>query len=124
MPRKCLLVPDPVLDRGDGALREGVRGDRDRRLRVHRLRGDDAEVACRELAGVRRRTDEAEDVARADEPEPVRVDRIDLRSIEVVGPDLDVVELREVGSEQRSHRATPDHADPHEYEASRARTSA
>ena len=50
-----LLVAEPVLDGGDAAVREGVRGRRDRRLGVHRLRRDDAEVARRELGGVARR---------------------------------------------------------------------
>ena len=55
----------------------------------------------------------ADDVAGAGEPEAVRVDRVDVLPREVVGPDLDVVELRQVRREQRADRAAADDADPH-----------
>ena len=73
------------------------------RLGVHRLRRDDPEVAWRELGGVRRRAQPPDDLARARQPQPVRVDRVDVRAVEVVRPDLDVLELREVAP----RRATP-----------------
>ena len=44
---------------------------------------------------------------------PSRVDRVDVLAREVVRPDLDVVELREVRREQRPDRAAADDADPH-----------
>ena len=51
-----LLVADPVHDRRDGAAGERVRGRGDRRLRVHRLRRDDAELARRQLCRIAGRT--------------------------------------------------------------------
>ena len=63
--------------------------------------------------GVRRRPHAPDDLARPGEPEPVRVDRVDVRAVEVVRPHLDVVELREVRREQRADGAAPDDADPH-----------
>ena len=51
------------------------------------------------------------------------VDGIDMVPGEVVRPDLDVVELGEVGGEERADGSAADDADPHEYEASRALTS-
>ena len=56
----------------------------------------------------------ADDVACAGEPQPVRVDRVDVGPVEVVGPDLDVVEPREVRREQRPDGAAADDRDPHE----------
>ena len=63
-----LLVADAVLDRRDGALREGVRGRGDRRLRVHRLRRDDAEVTRGQGCRVARRLQMRVDVTSAREP--------------------------------------------------------
>ena len=111
--RDDLLVADAVLHGRDGAVRERVRGGRDRALRVHRLRRDDAEVARRKRRGVRGRREPADDVARPGEPQPVRVDRVDVRLRDVVRPDLDVVELREVRREQRPDCSAADDADPH-----------
>ena len=62
-----LLVADAVHHRGDGAVGERVRGGRDRRVGVHRLRRDDAEVARRELG--RRRSSPAG--ARRTSPAPI-----------------------------------------------------
>ncbi len=62
--------------------------------------------------GVRRRANFSDNVPGAGEPEPVRVDRVDVLLREVVGPDLDVVELRQVRREQRPDRAAADDADP------------
>ncbi len=56
----------------------------------------------------------AEHVAGAGEPQPVRVDRVDVRLRRVVRPDLDVVELREIRREQRADCAAADDTDPHE----------
>ena len=42
---------------------------------------------------------------------------------EVVGPDLDIVETREVRREERTDRSAADDADPHVYDASLALTS-
>ena len=64
-----------------------------------------------------------DDVARARQPEAVRVDRVDVRLRDVVGPDLDVVELREVRREERAHRPAADDADPHFASAGRNRAS-
>ncbi len=55
----------------------------------------------------------SDDVARARQPEPVRVDRVDMRLRDVVGPHLDVVELGEVRGEQRPDSPTAHDADPH-----------
>ena len=64
--------------------------------------------------GVGRRAQPAEHLAGAGEPQPVRVDRVDVLARRVVRPDLDVVELREIRREQRADRAAADDADPHE----------
>jgi len=48
------------------------------------------------------------------EPQPARVDRVDVRRRRIERPDLHVVELRQVGGEQRSDGAAADDADPHE----------
>src|SRR5262249_53728109 len=74
----------------------------------------DPEVARRQLGGVRRRARVPDDRAGTREPQPVRVDRLDVLAREVVRPDLDVVELRQVRCEQRPDRAASDDADPHE----------
>ena len=47
------------------------------------------------------------------QPETVAVDRGDVVRSEVVSPDLHVLELREVGREERSHRTAADDAHPH-----------
>src|SRR5205807_8205847 len=94
------------------------------RGRVHRLRGDDPELARRQLPRVRSRVDAADHLAGAGEPESLRVDRGDVVAREVVGPHFDIVEPREVGREERADGAAADDADPHAYVASRPRTSA
>ena len=81
---------------------------------VHRLRRDDPEVARRQLGGVRRRADWPTTSPAPESRSPSRVDRVDVLAREVVGPDLDVVELREVRREQRPDGAAADDADPHE----------
>ena len=124
MPGDRLFVPDAVLHRGDGALGECGRGRRDRAVGVHRLRRDDSEVAPWHLGGFGGRADTPDHVPRPGQAKPVGVDRVDVRPVEVVRPHLDVREQREIGREQRPHRATTDDADPHRYEASLARTSA
>ena len=54
-----LLVAEPVLHGRHAAAREGVRRCLDRRLRVHRLRRDDAEVTGGKLPSVRGRAEPA-----------------------------------------------------------------
>src|SRR4029077_17493726 len=95
-------------------LFRAVSGRGDRGVGVHRLGGDDAEVATRDLAGVGRRAHRAADLAGAGQPEAVAVDRLDVVAREVVGPDLDVVEGAEVRGEQRPDSAAADDADPHQ----------
>jgi hypothetical protein len=112
--RDRLLVPDPVLDRGHRPLREGVRGGRDRRLGVHRLGRDDPEATSRKLRGIRGGAHGPGDLACPRQPQAVSIDRLDVRAIEVEGPDLDVVELREVRREERAHCSASDDADLHE----------
>ena len=63
------------------------------------------------------------DLARAGEPQPVAVDRVDVRAVEVVRPDLDVVEPGQVRREQRPDGAAADDAHPHAYDSSLAFTS-
>ena len=111
--RQHLLVAEPVLDGAGGAAGERVRRRGDRGLRVHRLRRDDPEVARGQVARVRRSARVPDDLARAREPQPRAVDRVDMRLVEVVGPDLDVVEAGEVRGEERADRAAADDADPH-----------
>ena len=121
--RDRLLVPDPVLDGRDAARREGVRGLADRRLRVHRLRRDDPEVAGRQLRCVARRPHAPDDVARTAQTQAVEVDRVHVLAREVIGPHLDIAELREVGREEGSDGSAADDAHPHgEYDFSRALT--
>ena len=115
--RDQLLVAGAVLDGGDRA--EGVRRRGDRLGGLHALHGDDPELAGRERRGVGGGVDLADHVARAGEPQPVRVDRVDVLLPRVVRPDLHVVERAEVRREQRPHRAAADHA----YAHSRAFTS-
>ena len=62
---------------------------------------------------VARRVRPPGDLARADEPEPVTRDRVDVRLVEVERPHLDVVQRREVCREQRPDGTAADHADPH-----------
>ena len=112
-----LLVAGAVLDGGDRA--EGVRRRGDRLGGLHALHGDDPELAGRERRGVGGGVDLADHVARPGEPEPVRVDRVDVLLPGVVRPDLHVVERPEVRREQRPHRPAADHA----YAHSRAFTS-
>ena len=111
--RDQLLVADPVLDGADRAVDERVRGRRHRRVGVHALDRDDAEVAGRELVRVARRAQVPDQIADTREPEPMLVDRVDVVSSEVVCPDLDVVELRQMRREEASYRATTDYADAH-----------
>ena len=108
-----LLVAGAVLDRRDRPVGEGVRRRRQRRARVHALRRDDPVVAGRQLGGVGGRPDAADQLGGAGEAQAALVDRSDVTLVEVVGPDLDVVELREVRREQRPDRAAANHADPH-----------
>src|SRR5690242_2804786 len=97
-------------------------GRADRGARVHALRGDDAVVARRELGRVGGRPEPCRELAGPGEPEAALVDRAHVRAVEVVRPDLDLVELREVRREERADGAAPDdgHAD---HAVSRAFTS-
>jgi hypothetical protein len=70
----------------------------------------------------RGRAQPPDDVARAREPQPVSVDRSTC-AVEVVGPHLDVVELREVRREQRPDRAAADDRRPSRVDVLRAFTS-
>ena len=109
-----LLVAHAVHHGRDrAAVPEDVRGRGDRRTRVHGLRRDDPELAGRDRARVARRVRPPGDLARADEPEPVTRDRVDVRLVEVERPHLDVVQRREVCREQRPDGTAADHADPH-----------
>jgi hypothetical protein len=114
-----LLVADAVLDGGDGAVREGVRGRGDRRGGVHRLRRDDAEVARGQRGRVARCTQAADELAGAGDPQAALVDGVDVLGGEVVRPDLDVVELCQARGEERADRAATDDADPHRRVPSR-----
>jgi len=80
------------------------------------FRPDDAirAATARASAGVGRRGEPAEHVARAREPQAVRVDRVHVLARWVVGPELDVVELREVRGEQRADGTATDYAHLHE----------
>jgi hypothetical protein len=91
-----------------------MRGRADRRLGVHRLRRDDAEVAGGKLLRIGRRPQAADELACTGETEPVRVDRVDVRARSIERPDLDVLELRQVRGEQRADCPAADDADPHE----------
>ena len=108
-----LLVADPVLDGRDRAVRR-------RRARSprppHRYASPWWRRCRRRRAAARRhRPSRAAGRAlpRAGEPQPVRVDRVHVRAVEVVRPHLDVVERGEVRGEQRADCATADDADPH-----------
>ena len=90
---------------------------------MHRLRRDDPEVAFRQLARVGGPPQATDDVAGTAQAEPLAVDRVDVVLREVVGPDLDVVELGQVRGEERPDRAATHHTNPHEYDASLALTS-
>ena len=69
----------------------------------------------RQLVRARRRLHPPDELAGARDPQPVLVDRRDVRLVQVVGPDLDVVELRERRREQRPDRPAADDADPHRH---------
>ena len=111
--RDRLLVSDPVLDGSHRPGCERVRGRRDRRGSVHRLCRNDPEFALRQLLRMSRRVHGAYNLGHAGEPQPLRVDRVDMVAREVVGPDLDIVELRQVCGEQGADGAASDNADPH-----------
>ena len=111
--RDRLLVPKPVLDGRDAAVREGMGCGCDRRLGVHGLRRDDAEVARGQLGGVARRAGPADDVPGAREPQAAAVDRGDMELVQVERPHLDAVEQGEVRREQRPNRPTAHDRDPH-----------
>jgi hypothetical protein len=53
------------------------------------------------------------DLSCAREPQAGAVDRGDVQLVQVERPDLDVVEQREVGREQRPDRATAHDCNPH-----------
>jgi hypothetical protein len=67
---------------------------------VHALRGDDPEVTGRHVAGVARRPRPSDHLTGAAQPQAPVVDRLHVLVPHVDCPDLDVVELREVGREQ------------------------
>ena len=77
-PASTSSLPSPFCTVATEPLANACAVARDRSLGVHRLRRDDAEVARRELRRVGRRAQPADDVARAGEPQPVRVDRVDV----------------------------------------------
>ena len=120
--RDDLLVADPVLHRANGALGERRRGRLDRRGRVHALRRDDPEVARRQLGRFGRRLNPADDLARAGQAQSAIVDRRNVLAVEIERPDLDVLELSQVGREQRPDRSAANDRHPHRYEASRPLT--
>ena len=64
----------------------------------------------------RRRAKKAGHVAGPGQAEPVAVDRLDVLAGEVVRPDVDIVEGRQVRREQRADRAAP--YDPNDHESS------
>ena len=114
-----LLVPDPVLDGRHPAAGERVRGRGDRRIRVHRLRRDDAEVARGQLPGVGR----SRAGARAPRPRPRAEPAALIASTCACDASYAHTStsssVREVRREQRADRAAADDADPHHvYEAS------
>jgi hypothetical protein len=86
---------------------------------MHCLRGDDAEVAGRDLVRGHGRVQPADDVSRTAQPKPFAVDRVHVLLRQIVGPHLHVIELREIGREQRADRAASDDADPHQAALSR-----
>jgi hypothetical protein len=63
---------------------------------------------------IARRLQAGVDIAGAGEPQPVAVDRVDVRLEEVECPHLDVVEGGEVRREQRADRSAADDADSHD----------
>src|SRR5256885_7467189 len=66
----------------------------------------DPEFAWRQLPRVGGRAHAPDHVARAREPQAVRVDRVDVLLPRVVRPDLDVVERAQVRREQRDRKST------------------
>ena len=76
-----LLVADAVHDGRDGAVRERVRRCADRRIGVHRLGGDDPEVAGRNLGRIARRARPPEHVTRAGQLQSVLIDSVDVRFV-------------------------------------------
>ena len=109
-----LLVADAVHHGRDRAVGERVRG----RLRSPTRRASPWWRRCRSrtTAVLRRRSWRGGGRARRRRPEsvsPFAFDRVDVRLVEVECPDLDVVERRQVGGEQRADRAAADDADSH-----------
>jgi hypothetical protein len=118
VPGEHLLVADPVLHGRETAIGERVRRRRDRRVRVHRLRRDDAEVARGQLRGVGRRAWTTDDVSGARQAQAVAVDRVDVVARQVVCPDLDVVERCEVRRKERADRPAAYDTDSDSQDAS------
>ena len=67
---------------------------------MHRFRRDDPELTGGQLLRIGRRPQVADDLAGAGEAQSVRVDRHHVVVVEVVSPDLDVLERCELGREQ------------------------
>ena len=114
-----LLVADPVLHGRDAAVGERVRGRGDRRRRC----ASPSSRRCRSRTAAARLRRSSRAAGRRTSPAPVS--RSPSRLIastcslrQVVGPDLDVVERREVRREQRADRAAADDADLHCHDAS------
>src|SRR5581483_1364042 len=74
-------------------------------------RGDDPEVARRQLGRVGGRARPPEDLPGTRQPQTVAVGRVDVLAREVVRPHLDVAERREVRREQRTYGAAADDTD-------------
>ena len=83
-------------DRGHGG--PGVQG-------FHR---DDAEVAGGNFAGVAARLDVSDNFALAGQAQAVAVDGLDMGPIGIIGPDLDLLQLAEMGAEQAADGAATD----------------
>src|SRR4029077_10285287 len=106
-----LLVAEPVLDADDGRAGQGGARAVDRRPRMQRLGGDQAEVARGRVTPVGAGADLGGEVRQPGDPQAARRDRVHVLGPGVDGPYLDAGHARQVRGVQAPDRAAADDGD-------------
>src|SRR4029077_2169479 len=114
-----LLVAEPVLDADDGRAGQGGARAVDRRPRMQRLGGDQAEVARGRVTPVGAGADLGGEVRQPGDPQAARRDRVHVLGPGVDGPYLDAGHARQVRSVQAPDRPAADDGDA-DHDASSA----
>src|SRR5207253_2841286 len=114
-----LLVAEPVLDADDGRAGQGGPRAADRRPRMQRLGGDQAEVARGQVTPVGAGADLGGEVRQPGDPQAARRDRVHVLGPGIDGPYLDTGHARQVRGVQAPDRAAADHGDA-DHDASSA----